>query len=162
MAKAYEFLRFAGEVETDFLRTPSLEVISRHFRPVMRKAAQRARDAARERTPVASGRLQRSIHARYSPTGLRSTVSERVEYGAPVEYGARFEGAPPARALVDWVEAKLGKSGEEAVGVAFAVAKSLAGTKQEARNIFGEAFDSTLPANVADFESVLERIAEDL
>jgi hypothetical protein len=102
--------------------------------------AQRIADAARvaleraalavkfhvvSKTPVNMGGLQQAVHQEAREDGL-----ERVIYGEGVvfathEMNGSWKSLPPHQPLKQWVEVKLGISGKEGDGIAWAIAQKI-------------------------------------
>jgi len=61
-------------------------------------------DGIRPRTPFRTGVLRRSWEVRAHKT--KAQVLSQVEYAAPVEYGVRRRGIPPARMVYDTLKAQ--------------------------------------------------------
>ncbi|WP_431282719.1 HK97 gp10 family phage protein [Humitalea sp. 24SJ18S-53] len=78
----------------------------------------------KERTPTSgAGTLRDSIGALPVTLGggrITAGVGTALAYAAPLELGSKPHWAPIAP-LLDWVQRKLGKSGEEAEGMASAI-----------------------------------------
>lgn len=160
--KVFEFLRLEGGIDGRLFAGAPAKVFSDALRPAMRRASERTERAVEGLLPRATGRFQDSLQSRVVQSGLRATVSDQVRYGGAVDYGAEFSGPVPVNGLVEWVKAKLGLAGDDALGAAIAISRSKAGSKTEGKKDFGAGFDATLPANVAEFERSLGVVVEGL
>ena len=91
-------------------------------------------DAIKSYTPIGAGPTHLKDNINVSITGNKRFISAKVStslrYGVPVELGSRPRSVPVNK-LVDWVEAKLGISGNEATSVAWAIRTKIkrSGTK---------------------------------
>jgi hypothetical protein len=81
----------------------------------------------KERTPGAHGTLKASFTGSVEQLsdGVLGVVGSPLNYAIPVELGTRPH-FPPVDAIQDWVQVKLGITGPEARGVAFAIARKIA------------------------------------
>jgi hypothetical protein len=111
----------------------------------------------------ASGDLQRSVigqEREVGPFGVEGLVTSPLNYVVPVELGTKPH-FPPVEALIDWVKAKLGVTGDkEARSVAFLVARKISrrGTKGQA--MFEKTLEHMTPEIHAIFGAAQDRIAE--
>lgn len=111
----------------------------------------------------ATGDLQRSVIGQeraVGPFGVEGLVASPLNYAPPVELGTKPH-FPPVEALIDWVKAKLGVTGDkEARSVAFLVARKISrrGTKGQA--MFEGALEHMTPEINAVFEAAQARIAD--
>ena len=101
-----------------------------------------------ERAPVGvggGGGLRGSIAAsrpvRLGVSSIAIGVGSALDYAEPVELGTRPH-MPPIEPLVDWVEAKTGKTGEAARSMAWAVAFKIKTHGTEGVHMFGQAFEA--------------------
>ena len=125
----------------------------------------------RERTPIGvggGGGLAGSIAAR-EPEVLGEevigSVGTALRYAIPVELGRRpGQRQPPLAPLADWAVAKLGVSHDEAMGVAFAIARKIAKRGTTGAHMFRDGAKATGPEVerifIAGAERVVARLAE--
>lgn len=64
-------------------------------RKQVRKSANAIRKGARDRVPVDTGRLQKSIRARYSKDGLTAEIAPRMWHAHFIEFGTVNQPATP-------------------------------------------------------------------
>lgn len=120
-----------------------------------------------ERTPKgvgAGGGLAGSIAARepeISGELVLGAVGTPLAHAEPVELGSRPH-FPPIAPLEDWVRAKLGKSKEEARGVAFAVARKIAAEGTEGAFMFTTALAENEAQIARIYGAAAERVAAQL
>ncbi|MFP3357583.1 HK97 gp10 family phage protein [Planococcus sp. SIMBA_143] len=81
-----EFLDFTNSL-TDEIESDVKELV--------KKTAYQTEGAAKNLTPVDTGRLRRSISTKTENGGLSATVSTNVEYAMAVEYGTSKQPAQP-------------------------------------------------------------------
>lgn len=125
----------------------------------------------RERTSIGvggGGGLAGSIAAR-EPEVLGEevigTVGTSLRYAIPVELGRRpGQRQPPLAPLADWAVAKLGVSRDQAMGVAFAIARKIARRGTEGAHMFRDgakaAQGEVERIFVAGAERVVARLAQ--
>lgn len=124
---------------------------------------------AQENTPVGiggGGGLKGSIYPR-EPIVLGLTVIGEVgsplQHAVPVEIGTRPH-MPPIQPLADWAEHKFGADPEEALGIAWSVARKIRKKGTEGAHMFERALESTAPQIGVYYgragERALQRIAE--
>jgi hypothetical protein len=118
-----------------------------------------------ELTPVGvggGGGLKGSIAAR-EPVVLADTivgaVGTSLAYAVPVEMGTKPH-FPPIAPLRDWAEHVLGVSGDEALSVAWAVARKIARKGTEGAHMFERAFETNRAQVERIFEAAHGRITE--
>ncbi|HEY4145172.1 hypothetical protein [Pinirhizobacter sp.] len=87
-------------------------------------------------------------------TGMVATSQPYAEY---VEVGTKPH-APPIQPLKDWVEAKLGIRGEEAMGVAFAISRTIAKRGTRAQPVWQQTYQRLIPTIQAKLDEGLARI----
>lgn len=112
-----------------------------------------------ERTPTAHGTLRASIFSeeRIQGDGVLGVVASPLAYAEYVELGTRPH-FPPLEPLEDWVKTKFGLAGDEARGVAFAVALSIAARGTPAVRMFTRAFEENSAQIERRFELGVQRI----
>lgn len=114
----------------------------------------------KERTPTSgAGTLRESIGAMpviFANGALRGGTGTSLSYALPVELGARPHWMP-IEPLVDWVERKLHKRGDEAKEVAAAIRYKIAHHGTKARHMFSEGFAANEPQIVKILDARLSR-----
>lgn len=132
------------EIQALLERAPDLTLQALHRATV--KATHFLEGQVKERTPTGDlGALRESIFSEtrisnglgVTPVGVIGVVGTPLNYAIPVELGTRphfpwdKERNELPRSLVDWVHAKLGKTGKEAEETAWLVARAISkrGTK---------------------------------
>jgi hypothetical protein len=124
------------------------QFVSQELTLAMNKALQLLEGQIASRTPVNTGQLRQSItHQILSPfPNLVGSVGSPQPY-APVMEEGRRPGAkmPPVDAIKLWVVRKLGIPPEEADGVAFVIARSIARKGIEGRHMFQEGLEVSEP-----------------
>lgn len=117
----------------------------------------------RERTPTSgAGTLRDSIGAlpvTFSGIAFEGGVGTALSYAAPVETGSRPH-RPPIEPLAEWVRRKLGKTGKEARGIAFAIAGKIAKKGSEGRWMFRDGLAATQDQMLAIIAAGAERAVE--
>jgi len=119
----------------------------------------------KENTPVGSTSLLRQSFGAPEPILLGDrvigVVGTSLQHAIPVELGTKPH-FPPVAPIKDWVKSKLGKSEQEAEGIAFAVARkiSIKGTKPKL--FVKKTFDQNKNQAQAIFSRALGRIAGQL
>lgn len=110
----------------------------------------------------ASGDLQRSVigeERQVGEFGVEGLVTSPLNYAPPVELGTRPH-FPPVEALIDWVKAKLGITGDkEARSVAFLVARKISRQGTKGQKMFEGSLEHMTPEITAIFEAAQQRIA---
>lgn len=100
----------------------------------------------RERTPTSgAGTLRDSIGAlpvTLSGHRLEAGVGTSLAYAVPVETGSRPH-MPPVEPLVDWVERRLGKRGDEARRIAWGIAFKIKAQGTKGAFMFRDAHAAT-------------------
>lgn len=116
----------------------------------------------KERTPSSgAGTLRDSIGAlpvTISGTRVTGGVGTSLSYAAPVELGSKPHWAP-IEPLLEWVQRKLGKSGEEAEGIAQAIQYKIAAHGTEAHHMFRDGFAHVSATVVEIFRAAVARAA---
>lgn len=99
-----------------------------------------------ERTPAAHGTLKQSITSEVEvlADSVIGVVGTPLSYAIPVELGTRPH-FPPVDAIEDWVRVKLGITGPEARGVAFAIARKIAARGTQGAFMFQNAMAAAEP-----------------
>ncbi len=119
------------------------EIFRGELVPAVTEASLFAEREVKERTPTSgAGTLRDSIGAlpvTISGVSVAGGVGTSLSYAAPVELGSKPHWAPLAP-LRDWVERKLGLSGDEAEGVARAIRFKIAKEGTEAHHMFRDGF----------------------
>ena len=110
----------------------------------------------------ASGDLQRSVigeERAVGEFGVEGLVASPLSYAPPVELGTKPH-FPPVEALIDWVKAKLGVTGDkEARSVAFLVARKISRRGTQGQKMFEGALEHMIPEVNAIFSAAQDRIA---
>lgn len=113
----------------DFLN--SLDMNTKYLVPAFKKIGGKVRKEEKGRTPTFKGTTQKGISNSVTTNGIGSVTAKigskkRYYILRFFEQGAKFEKKmPPARRLVEWAKLKLGASDQNALQVAFALAKSI-------------------------------------
>jgi len=113
-----------------------------------------------KRTPRgATGLLRGSIASEVRGRGASITgiVGTPFIYGLPVETGTRPH-FPPPDALVPWVRRKLGLAGEEALSVAFLIARVISRRGTKGARMFAR----TLKEEGRKLDSILDEIVPEM
>lgn len=115
-------LTFTDAARAALARAPAVFV--REMAAGIMEAQMLAEREVKERTPTSgAGTLRDSIGALpidLSGARVEGAVGTSLAYAIPVEMGAKPH-MPPLEPLADWVRRKLGKSGDEAIGIAQAI-----------------------------------------
>ena len=119
----------------------------------------------RENTPTSgAGTLRDSIGSlpiTFSPAAISAEVGTALAYAQPVETGSRPH-RPPVEPLAEWVQRKLGKSPDEAKGIAWAIAGKIAKEGSKGVYMFREGLAQTqgqILEILGGVRAVLDRIA---
>ena len=124
------------------------QFVSQELNAAMGSALQLLEGQIASRTPVNTGQLRQSItHQILSPfPNLVGSAGSPQPY-APVMEEGRRPGAkmPPVDAIKLWVVRKLGIPPEEADGVAFVIARSIARKGIEGKHMFKEGLEASEP-----------------
>ena len=119
------------------------EIFRGELVPAVTEASMFAEREVRDRAPTSgAGTLRDSIGAlpvTISGTAIAGGVGTSLSYAAAVELGSKPHWAPLAP-LQDWVERKLGLSGEEAEGAARAIRFKIARHGTKAHHMFRDGF----------------------
>lgn len=102
-----------------------------------------------------AGSIQRE--ERVQDERVLGLVSTPLPYGEYVELGTRPH-MPPIQPLVDWVEAKLGETGDAAVGAAFAIAKTIARRGTRPQPVWASTYRRVEAELRAKFDAAVQRI----
>jgi hypothetical protein len=141
-------------------RTPDI-VLEEMSRAVV-EVSMLAEREVKERTPTSgAGTLRDSIGAlpvTISGTRIRGGVGTALSYAAPVEDGSKPHWAP-IEPLLDWVQRKLGKTGEEAEGIARAIRFKIAMHGAPAHHMFRDGFAYASPMAMEIFAAAVDRAA---
>ena len=124
------------------------QFVSQELTLAMDKALGLLEGAVSARTPVNFGHLKASIqgHILTPFPNLSGVVTTPKEYGIVMEEGRRAGAKmPPVNAIKLWVVRKLGIPPEEADGVAFVIARSIAKKGIEGRHMFKEGLEVSEP-----------------
>lgn len=109
-----------------------------------------------------AGGLAGSIQREEQPLtdNVLGLVTSNLPYAAAVETGSKphYVGELGIKSLTDWVEAKLGLGGEEAVGVAHAIAWKIAHHGTKANPVWQETFERLQADLRRRFDSAVARI----
>lgn len=124
------------------------QILQAELRQAVTEAGLFAEREVKERTPTSgAGTLRDSIGALpvvISGTAVRGGVGSSLSYAAAVEFGSKPHWAPLAP-LQDWVERKLGLSGEEAEGMARGIQFKIAAHGTPAANMFRDGIAHVTP-----------------
>ncbi len=141
-----------------FRGRPKAEVIEQQ-RTAMLEAVQLVLRGVKERTPQgvfgAQGGLLGSIQTevRRRSNGVIGIVGTASAYGLVVEKGRRpGQAPPPAKALMRWIEVKMGVTEEEAKKIAHPVRWKIAKKGTEGAHMFEETLDEDWPEIKAVFD----------
>lgn len=96
-----------------------------------------------------------------SESGVLASIGTPLPYAEHVEYGTRPH-RPPVQPIQDWVEIKLGVSGERARGVAFAIAQRIAVRGTRAQPVWEPVFTRTQPQLRERVAAAVQRATEGL
>lgn len=142
------------------VRTP--EIVLDEIARGLAEASMLAEREVKERTPTSgAGTLRDSIGAlpvTISGTRVTAGVGTSLSYAAPVEEGSKPHWAP-IEPLLDWVERKLGKAGEEAEGIARAIRASIAVHGTPAHHMFRDGFAYVGPQVMEILSAAVARAA---
>ena len=134
--------------------------VGRELTIAMESSLQLLEGQVKTRTPVNVGKLRDSIgHSIISQfPNLIGQVGTPLVYGIVMEEG-RKPGArmPPVDAIKLWVVRKLGIPADEAEGVAWAVAKSIAKKGIEGKHMFKEGLEVSEPHINTLFDNAIAR-----
>lgn len=134
------------EIATHWATAPA--IVQEEVVPAMLEATLLLEREIKERAPAgASNLLRNSIQARpleIAPDGIAGKVSTTLDYAIPVELGTRPH-RPPVAPILDWVEAKLGLTGEEAEEAAYKIASAIAKRGTKGRFMFERGYQENLP-----------------
>lgn len=111
-------------------------------------------------TPYGAGpiHLRDSIHSQmHSGDPMIGILGTPMQHGEPVEMGTKPH-FPPIEPLAFWVERKLGYHGDEAKGVAFAIARKMSRKGTKGANMFAETYAN----NESRVQGILAEIADDI
>lgn len=155
--------RAARQVAAGFERAP--DIVREEMLPAVWEGTLLLEREIQERTPVGiggGGGLRGSIAAR-EPAVLADNIVGEVGTAAahaiPVEIGSRPH-FPPITPLVDWAQAKLGLSLEEAEHAGWGIAFKIAAHGTEGQHMFEEGFKAGEARAVAMIEAAAGRIGE--
>lgn len=146
-----------AELENAFRQAP--EIVQQELSAFLQAAAQHLRSEVVDRTPAAMGTLRGSITASVDrmADGMLGVVGTAQPYAVPVELGTKPH-FPPVQALEDWVRVKLGLTGKEGRGVAFAIARKISKTGTKGHFMFRDAFVANQAEVQRQFEATAARI----
>lgn len=116
----------------------------------MNPALQHLERELKAATPVASGKMQDSIHAVFWPSGQGGKVVNEMWQGIPIDAGSQA-GFHPVEPMRQWVEVKLGITGDEAKRVAYAIIYDHANLGQDPANFWWATFDRLTPTLNAQY-----------
>ncbi len=146
------------------------EIADRELSTAAQQSVIAVESAVRPLVPVGvSGALRQSIISEVKREGVGGSIIGRVfssldsPYPAVMEFGRRPGAAmPPPDALVRWVHLKLGVPDEQAPGVAFTVARSIARKGIAGRRFMQQGFEKVKGQVDQFYARALERIAQAL
>jgi hypothetical protein len=143
-------------------------LIDRELTSAMQSAVLDVEAAVKPLVPVGvSGRLRNSIGSRVTREGVGSIVgkigSDLAEeaYPAAMESGARAHFPPPAN-LERWVHLKLGVPTEDALGVAYLVARKISQSGLKGRYYMKKGYQAAQRKVLDRFTKALANIAQGL
>ncbi|MBW2606139.1 MAG: hypothetical protein JRD05_00740 [Deltaproteobacteria bacterium] len=117
--------------------------------------------AVKLKTPEGAGpiHLRDSIHPKVSISGkkVKGLLGTPLAHGEPREFGTKPH-FPPIGPIQHWVEKKLGKSGDEAKSIAFAIAITIARRGTKGAHMFDKGFEE----NEAQVKRILESIPAEI
>lgn len=144
-------------LEQAFRQAP--EVVREELTAFAHGATQLLRAEVVDRTPAAMGTLRASIHASVeSQAGnVLGVVGTAQPYAVPVELGTKPH-FPPVQALEDWVRVKLGLTGKEGRGVAFAIARKISKRGTKGHFMFRDAYRDNQAEVQRQFDATAARI----
>jgi len=144
----------SATIEAAFADCP--EIFLEEVRISMVEASMYAEREIRERTPSSgAATLRESIGAmpvEITANAVRGRVVTSLAYAAPVEDGTKPHWAP-IEPLIDWVERKLNKRGDEAQEVAQAIRFKIAAHGTEGAHMFRDGLAAVEPHLVPIFEA---------
>lgn len=119
------------------------EVVKQQISKTLGGAGGRLAGEEASGAPVATGKLRSRIRVeRKSPFAVAVVADE--PYGIMLEHGSDAH-YPRMERLIEWVEAKIGASGNEAVRIAFAIAEDQSHLGIEPKEWWWSTFESLLP-----------------
>ncbi|MBR0650374.1 HK97 gp10 family phage protein [Roseomonas terrae] len=138
------------------------EIFAGELVPAVTEASLFAEREVKERTPTSgAGTLRDSIGAlpvTISGTAITGGVGTSLSYAAAVELGSKPHWAPIAP-LLDWVQRKLGLTGEEAESAAQAIQFKIAARGTEGQFMFRDGFAHVEPFVRGLLKAASERAA---
>lgn len=156
---------FSVTVEPDlsqvFARYP--EIANRHFQVAMKKATLDIVAEVRPRTPVFQSRLRNSINSEVTGVGMNivGRVGSSIDspYPSVMEFGRRpGSRPPPAASLERWVYLVLGVPQEDALSVAFQIARSIGIKGIKGHYFMRDGFNAAKPKVIERFNTALADI----
>ncbi|GAA5784698.1 hypothetical protein YWS52_10170 [Chitiniphilus shinanonensis] len=152
-------LEQAGRLHQAWTQYP--DVVEAELTRFLAGATQHLQGEVADRTPAAHGVLRRSILGDYQVAdGIGvGTVTSSAAHAVPVELGTRPHPVSEAGivALQDWVETKLGLAGDEALGVAHAIAWKIRRRGSQGVFMFRDAFTANQAELQRRFGLTVER-----
>lgn len=144
-------------LEQAFRQAP--DIVRQELDTFMHAATQHIQSEVQDRTPAAMGTLRASIHGSVErmSDGVLGVVGTAQPYAVPVELGSKPH-FPPVQALQDWVRVKLGKSGKEGRGIAFAIARKIGKKGTKGHFMFRDAFEANQNEVRRQFDATAARI----
>ena len=116
------------------------------FPPALRYLESELKAAA----PVATGQTQDSIKAVFSPDGQGGKVVNEMWQAIPIDSGSEA-GFHPVEPIKQWVEVKLGITGDEALRVAHAIVYDHSLLDRDPGKFWWATFDRAVPTLNAQF-----------
>ena len=132
--------RKVGKFWGDYRTQVAKKEIARGFKG----ASSRLVEALKTAAPVAGGELREGIHAEFFRGGMVVKVVQDPWYGIAVDAGA-VASFSPVQPLVEWVELKIGASGQEAERIAYAIIEDHSKLGRDPQPYWYVTFDKMIP-----------------
>ncbi|MEW6555079.1 MAG: HK97 gp10 family phage protein [Actinomycetota bacterium] len=129
-----------------------LSAVKARTQQILAKAALDTEERAKERVPVAFGRLKTSIHTEQSGPFTVDVVAEE-EYATPVEFGASAH-FPPLDPLKLWAQRVIGD--EDA---AYPIARKIAAHGTEEQPYMRPSFEEVAPAARSELDKLARGVS---
>ena len=152
----------------DFL--DSFQINDQYLVPALKKIGGAVRKNERPRVPVFKGSTQKSISNSVTTNGIGSVTakigSKRRYYILRfLEQGAKWGSGktqPPSSRLVEWVKQKLGASDENALQVAFAVARSIGKLGLKAKPVVAPTLAAVRNMVITEVKKAIDKMLTEL
>ena len=154
------------EMQRRFDQSPN--VVRKYAKDAMGKSVLVVLGAARKGAPVYQGQMRSSMESKVEGFGsevigiVGSPIVSPYPYPLVVEFGRSPGSMPPPSALERWVHLVLKVPTEDALGVAFVVARSIARRGIRARPFLHNAFTASLDTINRYFQAALREIVNAL